>query len=89
MPKTIPIRTRNDVYQLYETLRRNREKRTHMKLYFLEGVHPVEQAIAGGEHFESIAYAEDKRLSGWAEDMIRKANPATLHPMPAALLAEL
>ena len=89
MPRTQPIRSRNDIFQLYETLRRNREKRTHMKLYFLEGVHPVEQAIAGGEKFESIAYAEDKRLSGWAEDMIRRANPQVLHPMPAALLAEL
>ena len=89
MPKTQPIRSRNDVFQLYETLRRNREKRTHMKLYFLEGVHPVEQAIAGGERFQSIAYAEDRRLSGWAEDMIRRASPEVLHPMPAALLAEL
>ncbi|MBQ2954729.1 MAG: RNA methyltransferase [Clostridia bacterium] len=98
MPQLRPIRSRNDMFQLYETLRRNREKRTHMKLYFLEGVHPVEQAIAAGERFESIAYAEDKRLSGWAEDkrlsgwaedMLRKANPAVLHPMPAALLAEL
>ena len=89
MPQTRPVRSRNDVFQLYETLRRNREKRTHMKLCFLEGVHPVEQAIASRERFESIAYADDKRLSGWAEDMIRKANPAVLHPMPAHLLAEL
>ncbi len=89
MPPKQPIRSRNDVFQLYETLRRNREKRTHTKLFFLEGVHPVEQAIAAGEKFASIAYAEDKRLSGWAEDMLRRANPETLHPMPAALLAEL
>ncbi len=89
MPFIQPIRGRNDVFQLYETLRRNREKRTHMKRFFLEGVHPVEQAIAGGERFASIAYAEGKRLSGWAEDMISKANPEVLHPMPAALLAEL
>ena len=89
MARTQLIRSRNDVFQLYETLRRNREKRTHMKLFFLEGVHPVEQAIAGGERFASIAYAEDKRLSGWAEDMIRRAAPEVLHPMPAALLAEL
>ena len=89
MPRTQYVRSRNDVFQLYETLRRNREKRTHMKLYFLEGVHPVEQAIACSERFASIAYAEDKRLSGWAEDMIRKASPEVLNPMPAALLSEL
>lgn len=89
MPKTQPIRSRNDVFQLYETLRRNREKRTHTRLFFLEGVHPVEQAIAGQWQFYAIAYAEDKRLSGWAQDMIGRANPQWLHPMPAAMLAEL
>ena len=89
MPVTRPIQSRNDVFQRYETLRRNREKRTHQRLFFLEGVHPVEQAIAAGEDFLSIAYAADRRLSGWAQDMLRRANPAEVHPMPAALLAEL
>lgn len=89
MPKIQPVRQRSDVFQLYETLRRNREKRTHTRLFFLEGVHPVEQAVSAGECFDSIAYAEDKRLSGWAQDMIRRSAPQTLHPMPASLLAEL
>jgi len=89
MPQTQSIRSRNDVFQLYETLRRNREKRTHTRLFFLEGVHPVEQAIAAGWRFHAIAYADDKRLSGWAQDMIRRAQPEWLHPMPSALIAEL
>ena len=89
MPEIRPLRARNDVFQLYETLRRNREKRTHMKLYFLEGVHPVEQAIAAREQFYAIGYASDKRLSGWAQDMIAKAAPELLHPMPADMMAEL
>ena len=88
MPVTRPILKRDDVFQRYETLRRNREKRTHQRLCFLEGVHPVEQAIAAGEAFQSIAYASDKRLSGWAQDMLRRAAPQELHPMPAALMAE-
>lgn len=89
MSKTIPIRSRNDVFQLYETLRRNREKRTHTRLFFLEGVHPVEQSILSGERFYAIAYPADRRLSGWAEDMLRKVAPEFYHPMPAALMAEL
>lgn len=89
MSVTRPIRQRNDLFQRYETLRRNREKRTHQRLFFLEGVHPVEQAIAAGERFLCMAYAEDKRLSGWAQDMIRRAAPEELHPMPSALMAEL
>ena len=89
MPVTRPILKRDDIFQRYETLRRNREKRTHQRLCFLEGVHPVEQAIAAGEAFQSIAYASDKRLSGWSQDMLRRAMPQELHPRPAALMAEL
>lgn len=89
MPTVIPVRQRSDVFQRYETLQRNREKRARQRLFFLEGVHPVERAVEAGERFAAIAYAEDKRLSGWARDMLRRANPEVLHPMPAELLAEL
>ena len=89
MPRIEPVRARSDVFQRYETLNRNREKRTHSGLCFVEGVHPIEQAVANGEVFESIAYDAEKRLSGWANDMIAKAVPEVLHPMPAPLMAEL
>lgn len=89
MPEIRPLRARNDVFQLYETLSRNREKRTRTKLYFLEGVHPVEQAVAAGEHFQSIGYDGGKRLSGWARDMIDRAAPEVLNPMSGEMMAEL
>ncbi len=89
MPEIRPLRARSDVFQRFETLRRNREKRTHAKLYFLEGVYPVEQAIAAGEAFYAMGYNADKRLSGWAQDMISKADPEFLHPMPGDMMAEL
>ena len=89
MPQVRPLRARNDVFQLYETLNRNREKRTKTKLYFLEGVHPVEQAVAAGEDFVQIGYDSGKRLSGWAQDMIQKANPAIVNSMPGDMMAEL
>lgn len=89
MPEIRPLRARSDVFQRFETLRRNREKRTHAKMYFLEGVHPVEQAIAAGEAFHAMGYNADKRLSGWAQDMISKADPEFLYPMPGDMMAEL
>ena len=89
MPDIRPLRARSDMFQRYETLRRNREKRTHAGLFFLEGVHPVEQAVAAGEDFVCIGYDGGKRLSGWAQDMIAKAAPETLHPMPTDMLREL
>lgn len=89
MPKTIRITSRNALFQQMETVKRNREKRTKAKTFFLEGVHPIENAIRGGFEFSVLAYAGGKRLSGWAEDMIRRANPDAVCEMDASLHAEL
>ena len=89
MPKNIRVYSRNALFQQMETVKRNREKRTKAKLFFLEGVHPIENAIRGGFEFSLIAYAGGKRLSGWAEDMIRRANPDAVCEMDADLHAEL
>ena len=89
MPKTIRISARNALWQQMETVKRNREKRTHSGVFFLEGVHPIENAIRGEYQFSLLAYASGKRLSGWAEDMIRRAQPETLCEMDEKLHAEL
>lgn len=87
--KTEMIYSRNAEFQKYETLKRNREKRFRQSLAFLEGVQPVEQAIRHGWKFYSMCVAQGKRLSGWTEDMIKKAQPEILHKMDEALLKEL
>ncbi len=83
------IYSKNAEFQRYETLKRNREKRSKQALAFLEGVQPVEQAIRHGYEFYSMCVADGKRLSGWAEDMIQKAQPEVLHRMEESLLKEL
>ena len=83
------IYSKNAEFQRYETLKRNREKRSKQALAFLEGVQPVEQAISHGYEFYSMCVADGKRLSGWAEDMIHKAKPDVLHKMDQSLLKEL
>ena len=45
------MNTRNSEFQRFETLKRNREKRARQGLFFLEGVHPVEQAVLAGYDF--------------------------------------
>ena len=42
-------------YQRFETLKRNREKRTRQKLAFMEGVQMVEQAIRHNWEFAAMA----------------------------------
>ena len=81
--------SRSAEFQRFETLKRNREKRTQQKLMFLEGVHPIEQAIAHGWQFAAMGYASGKRLSGWAQDMLAKANPEIVYEMAPELHAEL
>ena len=85
--KTVRTYARDADFQRFEALKRSREKRAKQGLAFLEGVQMVEQALRGGWHFSAMAVAEGKRLSGWAEDMIRKAAPDTLYRMDAALHA--
>ena len=83
------IVTRNAEFQRFETLKRNREKRTRQGLAFLEGVQMVEQAVSHGWQFYAMAVADGVRLSGWAEDMIGKARPETLYRMDRELHSSL
>ena len=83
------IRTRSDKFQLFETLKRNREKRSKTGLAFIEGVQMVEQSIRHNWHFAAMAVMDGKRLSGWAEDMIAKADPDVMYHMAPELMQEL
>ena len=85
----LKMSVRNAAFQKFETLQRNREKRTREKLFFVEGVHPIEQAIASGWEFEAIGFAAGRRLSGWAMDMRAKAKAETEYEIEPALMAEL
>ena len=83
------VYSRSADFQRFETLKRNREKRTQQRLMFLEGVHPIEQAVAHGWTFAAMAYAGGKRLSGWAQDMLTRAQPEAVYEMAPELHAEL
>ena len=83
------MNVRNSEFQRFETLKRNREKRAKQGLFFLEGVHPVEQAVLAGYEFYSVGIDSRARLSGWAKDMLGKAAPEIIYRMDSALHAEL
>ena len=83
------MNARDSEYQRFETLKRNREKRAKQGLFFLEGVHPVEQAVAAGYDFYAIGINAEARLSGWANDMIKKAAPEVIFKMRPELHSEL
>ena len=81
--------SRSAEFQRFETIKRNREKRTQQKLVFVEGVHPIELAVAHGWQFAAMVYAGSRRLSGWAQDMLAKAHPEIVFEMSPMLHDEL
>lgn len=83
------IYARDADFQRFDALRRNREKRAKQGLCFLEGVHPIERAIEAGYEFVCCAIDADKRLSGWARDMLSKSAPETIFRLHGGLMAEI
>jgi tRNA G18 (ribose-2'-O)-methylase SpoU len=83
------MNARDSAFQQFETLKRNREKRARQGLFFLEGVHPVEQAVKAGFAFYAVGIDADARLSGWARDMLERAKPEIVYRMKRELHAEL
>lgn len=83
------ITKRNAAFQRFEALKRNREKRHRQNLFFLEGVHPIEQALKHGYRAQALGCELDARLSGWAEDMIERLKPDELYRIAPSLLKEL
>ncbi len=79
----------NNDFQHMETLKRNREKRTHAREFLVEGVRPIECALANDWPIHSLAYARERALSDWARRVMAEARPDAVFEMPAALFAKL
>ena len=89
MPVMQRMSARNAAFQRFEAVKRNREKRAKQKVFFVEGVHPIEQAVRFGWEFEALGYAAETRLSGWANDMRAKARAEIEYQIAPALMDEL
>ncbi len=72
--KIINIGKENATYQQIVALKENRNKRAQMKLFFVEGVQNIKDAITFGWEIEAFIYASDTKLSDWAKGIINKAN---------------
>ena len=65
-PGVIRVRTEDNVFQHLDVLKRNRTKRHRFREFFVEGVRAINLARAHGWTINALAYAADRRLSGWA-----------------------
>jgi len=88
-PKLVKIYTENNDFQYIETLRRKREKRLRSQEFFVEGVRPINMALAHTWQINAFAYTREKKLSDWAENILRQSRARTHYEMPLHLLEKL
>ena len=85
----ILVRTRNDVFQELEALKRSRQKRRKSRTFFVEGVRNLNAARKYGWTFEGFIYDASRALSGWARDLMDEAGQAQRYAVTPELMAEL
>jgi TrmH family RNA methyltransferase len=83
------VRTRDNIYQHIEVLKRSREKRTRYKEFFVEGVKSINRLVSNQWDIRSLIYTPDVRMSDWAKEIMRTASAREHIEMPADLLSEL
>ena len=71
--KETKIFNRNNLFQKFEVLKTNRNKRYKYNEFLVEGVRSLNEAVNNNWKIESFIY-DRNNLSGWAKDMINKVN---------------
>lgn len=85
---TTNIYTRNNVYQHFQVLKTNRNKRYKAREFFVEGVRSINEAVGQGWHVKSFLFGED-RLSDWADNLLKTVATEMNYCLRAELMAEL
>jgi 23S rRNA (uridine2479-2'-O)-methyltransferase len=88
-PHVIRLYTANNHFQHAEVLRRNRHKRQHYGEFFLEGVRPINLALAHRWDVEAFLYSPERGLSDWAKNILHTSSARTHFELPPILLDQL
>jgi 23S rRNA (uridine2479-2'-O)-methyltransferase len=88
-PLTIQIRSENNDFQHAEVLSRNREKRQRHREFFVEGVKAIELCIERGWSVSTYIHSSERKLSGWAKDILATSTAERHLVMPQALMDKL
>lgn len=90
MPATVRrIDAANDEFQLTHSLLSNRRQRHRQGRFVVQGVRPLERALAAGWHVDALWYAQGRALSRWAQDVLARAEARAHVEAAPELLAEL
>ena len=88
-PTTTRIESENANFQLLEALGRSRKHRHRHRLFPVEGVRQINQALAQQWSIRSIIYSHDEPLSDWAAGIISTTPTLENFELPKNLHAKL
>ncbi|MFF8959969.1 TrmH family RNA methyltransferase [Streptomyces sp. NPDC014894] len=88
MPPLRRITSRNARFQQWESLLTNRNKRTRAREFLVQGVRPISMAVRYGWPVKALIYDDGRKLSRWAEDVLRSVE-AERYAMAPEMLADL
>ena len=74
MSKIINISKNNSTYQEIEALKNNKTKRHQEKMFFVEGVQNIKEAINNNWVIYSLIYSNYEKLSNWAKSVLDLAD---------------
>jgi TrmH family RNA methyltransferase len=84
------VTTENHWFQLAQALKDNRQKRSREKLFFVEGVRSINQLRRNPAwQVHALLYSPEKRLSGWAHDVLQDIPDAQPLELSAPLMEKL
>jgi TrmH family RNA methyltransferase len=88
MARVLRVTTRNASFQQWDALLRNRTKRQRQRLFLVQGVRPIDQAVTHGWPIRTWLHAGAAH-SRWAQDRLNCADDATQVQLAPELLQEL
>lgn len=87
--KTEKISKRNTMFQKFETLKINRNKRHKYNEFFVEGVRNINEAIKNNWDIISFVYSYEKPLSDWAKKIIKTVETNTNYELSKELMEDI
>jgi TrmH family RNA methyltransferase len=88
-PAILTVSSENQAFQHVETLQRKREKRQKHRELVVEGVRPINQALAHGWTIKALLYSREQPLSDWAEEVLARAHAPIHYHLALHLLRKL
>jgi 23S rRNA (uridine2479-2'-O)-methyltransferase len=85
----IKIQSRDNHFQHFEVLVRNREKRTRYREFIVEGVRSLNAALKFGWEIRALLYPAKRRLSDWAKGVLDQATAPRHFELAPELMAEI